>query len=346
MGAGRALLVVAVALITLFVATKTTPLLTAISATWRALTGRDPALAAPNDLAWIGFSYAAFRILHTLRDRQTGILPALSLPQYVTYVLFFPSFIAGPIDRADRFQRDWEALPTMPRWDANRFGEGALRVAVGVFKKFVIADTLALGVALNATNASQVTDGVALWVLLYGYSLRLFFDFSGYSDIAIGIGIWFGVRLPENFKQPYLQTDITRFWQSWHMTLSDWARFYVFSPLTRSLLRRKPKPPTWTVVLAGQLATMVTIGLWHGVTWNFLIWGLWHGLGLFVHKQYTDRTRPFYRRLREQGGWRWWLAEGGAWLLTFHFVVLGWVWFTLPTIGMAWGVFVRLLGGG
>ncbi|MBK9750312.1 MAG: hypothetical protein IPO91_26555 [Chloroflexi bacterium] len=144
-------------------------------------------------------------------------------------------------------------------------------------------------VSLNPTIADQITSLPGLALFLYGYALRLFFDFSGYSDIAIGIGILFGIRLPENFNRPYLKTNLTAFWQSWHATLSAWARAYVFSPLSRAMIKRK-----WNAVLnvlIAQLATMIVIGLWHGIAWNFLLWGVWHGFGV-VRAQAVERPHP------------------------------------------------------
>lgn len=331
-------------LIGLFVVLKTEFLATAASGIWRTISNQNPDLAAPLDLNWLGFSYIAFRLIHTLRDRQTGQLPALSLREFMTYTLFFPAFIAGPIDRAERFHGDWQALPQLVGLDAGRFTDGLMRISMGLLKKFIIADSLAL-LALNPTNAAQAESAVGLWLLLYGYAFRLFFDFAGYSDIAIGLGILFGIRLPENFDYPYLKTNITQFWQSWHITLSNWARFYVFSPLSRNLLRRKPRPSPVLIVLMCQLATMMTIGLWHGVTLNFLLWGIWHGLALFVHKQWSDRTRKWYRQLKERPWpFRAWTAL--SWWLTFHYVVLGWVWFVLPEIELAVQVFGKLFGFG
>lgn len=329
----------------LFLLLKSDALATAVAQSWRTLTGQNPALAHSSDLAWLGFSYVAFRLIHTLRDRQTGQLPALSLREYVTYVIFAPAFTAGPIDRAERFVQDFRALPELHGLDAARLGEAGYRIAIGLFKKFVIADSLAQGMALTAVNATQATSPGALWLLLYGYALRLYFDFAGYTDMAIGLGLLFGVRLPENFDRPYLKNNLTTFWQSWHMTLSHWARFYVFTPLSRALLRRKPRPSPILIVLVAQLATMITIGLWHGVTWTFLIWGLWHGLGLFVHKQWSDRTRLWYRTLAEKPGQkRAWTLFG--WFVTFHFVVLGWVWFLLPDVTTAVTTFGKLFGVG
>jgi D-alanyl-lipoteichoic acid acyltransferase DltB (MBOAT superfamily) len=344
-GRSRAALSAAIlALVLLFVVIKSPPLATASAGWWRSLTGQHAALASPADLAWVGFSFLAFRIIHTLRDRQTGLLPELSLREYLTYALFFPAYTAGPIDRAERFAADYRALPAMPGLDPGRLAEGGGRIALGLFKKFVIADLLALGAALNPVNAAQAQGAAGLWLLLYGYAFRLYFDFAGYSDIAIGLGILFGIRLPENFDRPYLRTTITSFWQSWHITLSSWVRFYVFSPLSRWLLARRRRPSATAIVLIAQVSTMVVMGLWHGVTWNFAIWGLWHGLALFAHKAWSDRTRRWRRALAAHPVRRraWSLA---GWFVTFHYVVLGWVWFALPDTGQAADVLGRLFGG-
>jgi D-alanyl-lipoteichoic acid acyltransferase DltB (MBOAT superfamily) len=414
-------------IILVFLALKTESLATALSGVWRGLTGQDVTLASALDLNWLGFSYVAFRLIHTLRDRLTGLLPALTLREYVTYVLFFPAYTAGPIDRAERFVEDLRAtsyqfpassqsqqppeaassdisrqpsepspdtlrlplssdptpassnLPTTPGsrrrggwgvrfwlyfhlpqvstgsalspsssphhsitsssvWLSSAFS----RIALGLFQKFVLADSLASGLALNPVNAEQITSAGWAWVLLYSYALRLFLDFSGYTDIAIGLGLLFGIRLPENFNRPYLKPDITAFWQSWHMTLSNWARFYVFTPLSRWLLRKDWASTVVTVLLA-QVVTMTVIGLWHGVTLNFFIWGLWQALGLGLHKQWSDRTRKWYRGLKEHPGRKraWTLF---AWFITFHYIVLGWVWFALPGFDQAVAFFRTLAG--
>ena len=329
----------------IFILLKTPLLATAVSRLWRGGMGFDTTLASPLDLTWLGFSYIAFRLIHTLRDKQVGKMPALTLQEFATYTLFFPALIAGPIDRADRFAPDFRTLPDLTGLDPNRFARGLARIIIGITKKFIIADLLAQGMSLNATNVAQATTIGSLWLLLYGYAFRLFFDFAGYSDIAIGIGILFGIQLPENFNAPYLKTNITKFWQSWHMTLSHWARFYIFSPLSRSLLRRKPRPSSLLIVLVSQVATMVVIGLWHGVAWHFLVWGLWHGVGLFAHKQWGDRTRKWMRGFNKKPRQKQ-ILSGLAWLLTFHYVVVGWVWFVLPDLSLATHTVGRLFGLG
>ncbi len=326
----------------LFIILKTDPLTTGLSRILRGQTGQDQTLAGAIDIQWLGFSYVAFRLIHTLRDRQNGLLPSVSLREYLTYVIFFPAYSAGPIDRVERFNSDYQGLVTFKGRDANHLTVALTRIGVGLFKKFVVADGLAY-FSLNATNITQANSTMAVWFLLYSYAIRLYFDFSGYSDIAIGIGMLFGIQLPENFDQPYLKNNITTFWQSWHMTLSNWVRLYVYSPLSRNLLRRKNKPSNTVIILICTLMTMVVIGLWHGVTIPFALWGLWHGVGLFIHKLWSDRTRSWYRNLKQRPSHqRLWYGVGVV--LTFHFVLLGWVWFAMPDIASALNVFGGLLG--
>ncbi len=310
-------------IIAIFIVLKVPALATQTSALLRSLNQQSVALASPLDARWLGFSYIAFRILHTLRDRQSGRLPDVSLAEYIVYVIFFPALAAGPIDRVERFIAD---LRRPPLWTAADLGEAGQRLALGLFKKFVLADALGL-IALNGTNALQVQASGWAWVLLYAYTLQIYFDFSGYTDIAIGMARLLGIKLPENFAVPYLKPNLTQFWNSWHMTLTQWFRSYFFNPLTRSL-RSWPWPPA-AIIFVTQLATMLLIGLWHGVTWTFVAWGVWHGLGLFIHNRWSGWARPRFVTLSP--GWQSVLNVGGA-ALTFHFVALGWVFFALPSL--------------
>jgi alginate O-acetyltransferase complex protein AlgI len=183
-------------------------------------------------------------------------------------------------------------------------------------------------VALNANNALQVEKAGLGWVLLYAYAFQLYFDFSGYTDIAIGLGRLLGVRLPENFKAPYWKPNLTQFWNNWHITLTQWFRTYFFNPVTRAMRSREKQLPIPLIIFFTQLATMVLIGLWHGVAWNFILWGLWHGLGLFLHNRWSEWTRKGFSTLLPV--WQKILNMGGG-LLTFHYVAIGWVFFALPT---------------
>jgi alginate O-acetyltransferase complex protein AlgI len=308
-----------------------------LARTLRLANGQSAETASSFDIRWLGISYIIFRILHTLRERQMGTLPVVSLQEYVTYVFFYPALTAGPIDRIERFIKDLRGHLQLTQDDWIFVTQ---RLGLGLFKKFVLADSLAL-MALNAQNAAQVQSSGWAWVLLYAFTLQIYLDFSGYTDIAIGMARMVGIRLPENFNQPYLRPNLTQFWNNWHMTLTQWFRVYFFNPLTRTL--RSHKWPIWSVILLTQLATMALIGAWHGLIANFILWGLWHGVGLFVHNRWQDAfrvrvaewaTTPIRQKVLNALGI----------FLTFNYVALGWVWFVLPTPALAIQFFARLFG--
>lgn len=329
-----------VIIIGIFIVMKTEPISLWASILLRGVTGQSRNLAASTDLYWLGFSYIAFRLLHVLRDHQSGRLSSVSFIDFLTYALFFPAITAGPIDRVERFASKMQnaVAPT-----ASEYFAGAKRIILGIFQKFVLADGLAI-IALNSTNAALTHSIPWLWVLVFAFSLRLYFDFSGYTDVAIGIGLVSGIQLPENFDRPYFKTNIGAFWNSWHMTLANWFKAYVFNPLTRALRKGRLKMNPALIILIGQLVTMTLIGLWHGVTWNFALWGIWHAIGLFVHNRWVaflntrrDRIPSAFHKSRAM--------RTVSLVLTFNFVALGWVWFALPSVQMSWEFLIRLFGG-
>jgi alginate O-acetyltransferase complex protein AlgI len=326
-------------IVAIFVMLKTPAINTQIAGI---LTGPpDPDNATPAPFVWLGFSYIAFRLLHVLLDWRSGRLQAVSLREMLTYITFFPALAAGPIDRVERFAADYRDVDGISS-DVSVLQASAERIALGTVKKFIVADTIAR-LTFGSIAIDNLASPLAGWIILYVYGFQLYLDFSGYTDIAIGIGMLLGIRLPENFDQPYLKQNIAAFWQSWHITLSNWARFYIFSPLSRYLLKRQSRPPMQIIVFAAQLSTMLVIGLWHGVSWPFVVWGLWHGIGLFIHKVWSDRTRQTYLQL-QSGSWqkRAWTAAG--WFITFQFVMLGWVWFAIPDVNNALGFMGTLFG--
>jgi len=325
-------------LLTILVVLKSPELSLQTSIFIRELTNRSAESASASDLRWLGFSYIAFRLIHVLRDRQLGRLPELSLPEFATYVVFFPSLSAGPIDRAERFAQDLRKDFALTQDEMLLAGQ---RLAIGLFKKFVIADALAL-IALNDALATQVRTTGWMWLILYGYTFQIYFDFSGYTDIAIGIARLVGIKLPENFAAPYTKPNLTQFWNNWHMTLTQWFRSYFFNPFNR-WIRAYKNIPAWMMILIGQLATMLLIGLWHGVTLNFILWGAWHGLGLFLQNRWSDFVRVRFPNLQQNMRLQSALQFGGV-LLTFHFVALGWVFFALSEPSLLGQVFMKLFG--
>jgi alginate O-acetyltransferase complex protein AlgI len=332
---GRAWAVAVGLLIALLLLQKFTPTSEAASAALRTLQGQSAAQATALDWRWLGFSYIAFRLMSVLRDRAQGRLPAMRLREFMTYAVFAPALPAGPIDRPDRFLRDLRSPYTPGLALILEAGE---RLLIGAFKKFALADTLAL-VALSDANAMHLRVGWA-WLPVYAYALRIYFDFSGYTDMALGVARLFGVRLPENFAAPYFKPNLTQFWNSWHMSLSQWFRAYWFNPLTRALRIRKWEPAP--IVLLGQVTTMMFIALWHGVAANFALWGVWHSVGLFVHNRWADFARGRLAFVSERERLQRAVNVIGA-ALTFHFVALGWVWFALSSPAAALHVLRALL---
>ena len=335
---GWAISLTIILLITILIVLKNPELSRQASTFFRTLANRSVENASFTDLRWLGFSYIAFRLIHVLRDKQMARLPELSLPEFTTYVVFFPSLAAGPIDRAERFAQDLRKDFALSQDEILSAGQ---RIFLGLFKKFVIADALAL-IALNDALATQVRTTGWMWIVVYAYAFQIYFDFSGYTDIAIGIAQLVGIKLPENFAAPYTKPNLTQFWNNWHMTLTQWFRSYFFNPFNR-WMRGFKNLPAWIMILVGQMATMLLIGLWHGITLNFIFWGLWHGLGLFLQNRWSDFVRQRYPALGQNSRLQPALQIGGI-LLTFHFVALGWVFFALSDPSLSWLVFRKLFG--
>jgi alginate O-acetyltransferase complex protein AlgI len=263
----------------------------------------------------LGISFFTFEFIHYAADRYKGTAPAGRFTEYLTFILFFPTMVAGPIKRYQDFQpKLWHPSTEWPL-DWNR---GGTRILSGLVKKFAIADLLsAVTVNLNH-DAIAVADRrlLPLWLLAYG--IKIYIDFSAYSDIAIGSARLFGIRVPENFDWPYLRTNVAEFWGHWHMSLYRWLIDYIFIPLGGS--RVAPGR-----VYINILITMLISGLWHGAGLNFVAWGLWHGVLLAAHRLWRT-VRPASENPSR-------LALGLSWALTFVLVNLGWAFFCmdLPT---------------
>src|SRR5262249_1845510 len=207
-------------------------------------------------------------------DRYRGKTETGTLGEYMAFILFFPTMVAGPIKRYQDFLPKLRAVS--PEWVLD-WQRGITRILAGLVKKFAIADLLtAYTNHLTVADISAANRAILpLWLLAYGF--KIYTDFSAYSDIAIGSARLFGIRVPENFDWPYLQTNITEFWRHWHISLSSWLLDYVYIPLGGS---RVAVPR----IYVNLLVTMFISGLWHGAGFNFVIWGLLHGVMLAVHR--------------------------------------------------------------
>ncbi len=270
----------------------------------------------------LGISFFTFEFVHYLADSHRGRIRdagrAPGLADFSAFALFFPTLLAGPIKRYQQFV-------ATENLNSEDVAYGLSRMLVGLGKKVLIADTAA-GLSARLAVPDQVTAH-GLWLGMYAYAIQIYFDFSGYSDLAIGAARLFGYRVPENFDWPYLSTSLPEFWRRWHISLSSWIRDYLFIPLGGS--RVAPAR-----VALNLLLVMGLCGLWHGPAWHFVVWGLWHGLGLSATHLWRRHVPP----TAEPALWRRLLFG----LLTFHYVCFGWILFATPSLRAALTAFARM----
>jgi D-alanyl-lipoteichoic acid acyltransferase DltB (MBOAT superfamily) len=293
---------------------------------------------------WLGFSYVAFRLMHVLLDYRSGRLKPASLRDFALYVVFYPALTAGPIDRVEHFTRELKQPRAL---NAEAITSGTARIARGLLKKFVLADSLAY-LALSPQLVAQTTGPyrtISTWLMVYAYAFQIYLDFSGYTDVAIGIGLLAGITLPENFTAPYMRRNITAFWNSWHITLSTWFRNYFFTPFSRFLMQTSLRERRLLIILVAQVSTMILIGLWHGIALNFVLWGAWHGVGLWLNRWLVDQTRGWNDYVQSRPR----LAQTMnilSILATFHFVAVGWIFFALADLNLIGKALAGLVGLG
>lgn len=267
----------------------------------------DPGIVLP-----IGISFYTFQAISYLVDVYRKETPVQRhIGHLALYIALFPQLIAGPIVRYESIHLSLSSRKVT----ADVYGEGIRRFLIGLGKKVLIANPLAYIVdTIFDLPPGGISTSLA-WIGALGYTFQIYFDFSGYSDMAIGLGLMLGFRFPENFNLPYLATSIREFWRRWHMSLSNWFRDYLYIPLGGN---RKGGGRT---VLNLWIVFLLT-GLWHGASWNFVLWGMWHGL--FLSLERIGKWPAFPGRTLLKGIWTFWI------------VVMGWVLFRAPDIGFAW----------
>ena len=263
----------------------------------------------------LGVSFFAFEFVHYLYEVKRGGEPIRNPVKFLLFAIFFPSLVAGPIKRYTQFLPSLEAGVQRLHWENIAWGLG--RVGQGFFKKLLIADNLTFLIDFYQPQFASLSL-VSRWGVFAAIAFRILMDFSGYSDIAIGCAQLLGVRLPENFNWPYAAHSIQDFWQRWHISLSTWIRDYVYIPLGGSrhgVVRR---------VFNG-LVAFALCGLWHGPAWHFVIWGLYHGMGLMVcatYRQVPGLGSAVQKIFAKE--------PLSAWLLTQAFAWFGWLVFFYP----------------
>ena len=281
----------------------------------------------------LGLSYYIFKMLGYLLDVYWEVMPAQrSFSAVALYGAFFPQIVSGPIQRAGDFFGQLQHL------DAPSSGEflvGLRRILFGLFKKIAIADTLAT-VVQNAHAHPALFSPLELLAAAYCFSIELYMDFSGLTDTAIGLGLLFGVRGPENFDLPYFAPNIQLFWRRMHMSLTTWLTDYLFTPLRMSLRRLA----TVGLCLAIFINT-TAIGLWHGLSWTFLVFGAMHGVYVIVSVLITKQRNVFFQARPVWARWRKFFAP----LIVFHLVVFSHIFFRAESLSSAWQYLKGLVPG-
>jgi len=273
----------------------------------------------------VGISFFTFQALSYVIDTYRGIVKPTSLMRFAVYLSFFPHLVAGPIVRASEFLPQLTRPRDPRRIDASR---AYFLILGGLFKKVVLASYLGSNIVDPVFGAPDQHSSLEILIAIYAYAVQFWADFSGYTDIAIGVALLLGFQFPQNFDSPYTATSVQDFWRRWHMTLSRWLRDYVYIPLGGS---RGGSLKTYRNLLL----TFLLGGLWHGAAWRFVIWGAIHGTALSVERMFRERAGA---SPRPDTATRRWIRR----FVTFQVVCLAWVFFRADTWDTAWEMLGRL----
>jgi alginate O-acetyltransferase complex protein AlgI len=286
-------------------------------------------LPLPSIIVPLAISFFTFEFVHVLVDVYYGKIRELDALEFTVFTMFFPTLVAGPIKRFQSFAPQVRSIEPLATSDALL---NVYRIAIGLAKKYIIADSMTLLTQPILTpGATYATPDY--WVGMLAYTAKIYFDFTGYSDIAIGLAGLLGFRIPENFDRPYWAENISQFWRRWHMSLSSWIRDYIFIPLGGS---RRGK----LLTAVNLFIAMALAGLWHGAAWTFVLWGLWHGIGLAAHRAWSVAAVPRLAVLNSGTA----QIRALSIIATFLFVCFGWVLFAASSAVNAAAIYAHLLG--
>jgi D-alanyl-lipoteichoic acid acyltransferase DltB (MBOAT superfamily) len=264
----------------------------------------------------IGISFYTFQSISYLVDIYRNKIPAIK--NYIDlglYITFFPALVAGPIVRAEQFTPQLRGYYQLSR---NDFSKALFMIICGLIKKIIVADYISLNFVDRVFDTPQIYSGFENLMAVYGYSLQIYCDFSGYTDIAIGIAMLLGFRLPANFNSPYKAANITDFWRRWHISLSSWLRDYLYIPIGGN------RHGTFVMCFA-LIITMLLGGLWHGANTKFLIWGAMHGVALMLHKLWTMYFVKKHKIIDKNFGY--YIRHFLSVFICFNFVCFCWIFF-------------------
>jgi len=265
-----------------------------------------------NIFGFLGISYITFKVLQMIIEIYDGVIKKVNIFDTAVFLLFFPSLSSGPIDRSRRFSDDLSQIRTRSEY-LTLLGKGVQKIALGALYKFIIS--FAIYDFMQDSLGRYTVCHIIKYV--YTYGLYLFFDFAGYSLMAVGTAYIFGIKLPDNFKYPFLSVDIKDFWNRWHITLSHWFRDFVFSRIHMGFIKKKRFKSRLTGASVAYIANMAVMGIWHGVSISYIAYGLYHGVLLALMEFYQKKS-SFYAKNKEKKAYK--IA---SWFVTIHAVFFG-----------------------
>lgn len=268
-------------------------------------------------LGFLGISYMTFKLIQIIIEIYDGLIEKPMGPlDYVHFLLFFPALSSGPIDRSRRFLEDWKKQRTKDEY-LELAGTGLFRLVLGLFYKLVIS-----GMVFQQMTSIRYKDFSFFVIYMYLYTAYLFFDFAGYSLMAVGASNILGIETPMNFNVPFISVDIKDFWNRWHITLSTWLRDFVFSRIVMRFMRKKIFKKRLTTAMVAYMINMTFMGFWHGITLNYIAYGFYHGILMAAFEWYQKKSK-FYKKNKNK---TWYKVI--SWLITMHLVMFGFLIFS------------------
>lgn len=275
------------------------------------ITGKLAAIV-DTPVAFVGVSYMTFRAVQVLLEIHDGLIPGIRPAEFSYFLLFFPSIASGPIDRYRRFLKDADAVRTGADYRRDCLVPGVWKLMTGALYNFVLSTLI-----YSLWMAKLPDTFWGNWCYMYAYTLFLFFNFAGYSRMAIGTGYLLGIRMPENFNMPFAAKDLKDFWARWHISLSTWFRDYVYTRFAMTSLRKKWFRDRYMGSYLGYVITMMTMGFWHGFALRYILYGVYHGLLMCLNDVLDNKWKAF-KKLKKDPRWEWVCV-----FITFHIVCFG-----------------------
>ena len=271
-----------------------------------------PILEIDYKFGFLGISYITFKVMQILVEIKDNMIKEVNFIDYLSFMIFFPTLSSGPIDRSRRFIKDIEKTISKTEYLDN-LGKGIEYILQGLVYKIILSQLIFDKINI-ISEATYTTKNLTIYMYLYGF--YLFFDFAGYSLMAVGVSKIFGIDTPMNFNKPFLAKDMKDFWNRWHMSLSHWFRDFVFSRLVFAMFKKKIFKSSLTTAMVAYIVNMTLMGVWHGINFSYLLYGLYHGIILAI-TEYFQKTK-FYKNNKNK---KWF--EYSSIFITFNLVMFG-----------------------